>query len=491
MRTSSSSRSAICSLIMACLFATAFPVLAQETSLTPAARFFRDAAMIDVEAAWSLLEHNHPGAAPSMRDDQFRQMLDKAHTVSRERATHVDTAEGYLAVMSGFSNMLDDKHLSFKPTLVVAKVDWVGLLIALRERRWIVVDESTWPGRAPLEGAELVECNGTPVDELARSRLGSFRADWSIEAQRGLAAPWLLIDERNPFLPRLTECTFKTGSGSRVVAMEWQPISRDLIIQRVNKAAGIGAAGFDVRRVGKGWWIAMGELTANGPAVVAAAQAHQAELRAAPFIVFDVRGNGGGASDLGDQIARILYGADALPDASSNVCPTPWRVSLDNKARLESYPKLLGDRLSPDASAAIAADIAGMNTAFETGREFSRPLRPCHKPKQIVAHASPRVFILTDRVCFSSCLILVDTFRKLGAIQIGEATNANTRYQENRSQPLPSGLGTFAVQATVDLTRPPRVGPFLPSLAYGGDLTNTREVEAWIISSVIPQSSSE
>jgi hypothetical protein len=463
------------------LFAVSTAAHSQTPPELNSASFFRQAAIDDVEAAATLLERNHPGAAAEMGDEHFRKMLESARVLARDRTGRVSDVEGYLAVMTGFSNTLDDKHLSFKPNIVIARPNWVGLILGLRNGRWTVVDEDTWPGRPPLLGAVLESCDGVSADKVAHERLGGFRADWSIPAQQGLAAPWLLIDERNPFLTPLKQCVFSTGSGKREVPMDWQPISRDVVIARMNHAAGIGAAGFGIRRFGAGWWISIGEFTANGPAVVDKARKLGARLRASPFIVFDVRGNAGGASDIGDQIAQTLYGDDAIPDVG---CPAPWRVSPDNLARLESYSRLLGDRLSPKALAAIDADVAAMRSATAAGRAFSRPLDKCVAPA-LKRRLSPRVYLLTDRVCFSSCLIVVRKFRELGAVQIGEATNANTNYQENRRENLPSGLGTIGVQATVDLSQPTRVGPFLPDIAYDGDLTDTTGVEAWVRTSVI------
>jgi len=413
-----------------------------------------------------------------MHDDGFRAMLANAAAIARRRAPQVSTIEGYYAVMAGLSNGLYDKHLSYKPALSIARPGWVGVIIALRGGHWVVADEDPWPGRAPLKGAVLVSCDGRSADDIARERLGGFRAEWSIPAQRGLAAPWLLIDEHNPFLKPLQACTFASKDGPRDIALDWQPVSRDLIISRMNRAAGIGAAGYGVRRAGAGWWVSINELTDKAPAVIASARAVQAQLRAAPFIVFDVRGNGGGSSDIGDQLARIIYGANVIPPDSD--CLESWRVSPENQALLDTYLAKLGDRLSPQARASITSEADAMRRASAAGQAFSRPLRQCRGAMPVI-HARPRVYLLTDRVCFSSCLLVTRTFRALGAVQIGEATNANTYYQENRRVTLPSGLGNIGVQASVDLSLTAHVGPFLPEIPYPGDLTDTAAVQAWVL----------
>jgi len=51
-----------------------------------------------------------------------------------------------------------------------------------------------------------------------------------------------------------------------------------------------------------------------------------------------------------------------------------------------------------------------------------------------------KVFLLTDHKCFSSCLIATHDFRALGAVHVGETTDANTSYAEVRAAVLPSGL---------------------------------------------------
>lgn len=472
-------------------------LLAGESGATPtsdtspsSADFFRRATMQDIEAAWRLLRDNHPGAAVELEDRAFQGSLASALSVGRARAGHVTTLEGYLAVMSGFDSGLGDRHVRTVPTINISRPDWVGLIIGLRGMRWLVVDEEPWSGRASLLGASLVGCDGRGADEIANERLGQFRGAQN-GAQKGLVAPWLLIDERNPFLMPLRQCTFDTGTKKVTIPMDWTPIMRDVIIARLLKAGGGGAAGYGVRRAGSGWWIAIQEFTGNAPAVVAEAREKEAEFPAAPFVVVDVRGNGGGASAIGDELARVLFGAQAQSLlADEDRCPEAWRVSPGNRARLESYPAMLGARLTAATNLKLQDDVTALRSAAAAGRAFSRPIacpRVAASPSlsaQPAVATTPRIFILTDRVCFSSCLIVVDHFRKLGAIQIGEATNADTHYQENRRELLPSGLAFFGVQEAVSVGEPLRVGPYVPRYEFSGDLTDTHTVEQWVFESM-------
>jgi hypothetical protein len=89
--------------------------------------------------------------------------------------------------------------------------------------------------------------------------------------------------------------------------------------------------------------------------------------------------------------------------------------------------------------------------------------------------------LLTDGLCFSSCLGVVDDFRRLGAMQLGQTTDAATRYTEVRDVPMPSGLSTFSVLQAFSPADPVRLGPFVPEHAYDGDIADTAAVTAWVL----------
>ena len=171
------------------------------------ANFFQEAAHEDVEAAWALLRDNHPGAVPELGDTEFRDKLQAAIATARARLPKVDSLEGYLALMTGFDVNFGDRHVRTVSNFTIASPRWVGLIIGLRGTRWVVADENPWAKRAALRGAVLTGCDGRSAEAVAEERLGGFRGSWSIIAQRGLAAPWLLVDERNPFLKPLQQCS--------------------------------------------------------------------------------------------------------------------------------------------------------------------------------------------------------------------------------------------------------------------------------------------
>jgi hypothetical protein len=452
------------------------------------AAFWRASASDDVEAAYHMLREDHPGAAPEAGDRQFQKTLEEAHTLAASGALQVDSFAGYAATLARFANAFDDKHIRSRPAVEVARPDWAGVIVSRRGAHWIVADAEQGSPAATLLDAELISCDGRTPDDWGAQILGHYRVDWSVDAQKIQAAPWLLISERNPFVPRPKSCVFsQTGRAEQRVELDWRPVARGLLAVRMDKVSLFGAAGFGVRKVGAGYWIAVQSLTEGALPVVAAVQARAAELREAPFVVLDLRGDGGGSSMFGDEIAAAILGdsyvkavvGDALPECGGEVI----RVSDDNLRQLQMYRDVLGPKRGPEFIKTYGDLLNRAQAARAAGRGFTGPLSCPEKakPPRPARSYRGRLFLLTDGVCFSSCLDVVSNWRDLGAIQLGQTTDADTHYTEVRDEPMPSGLSTFSTMMGVDLDSPAREGPFVPSEIYEGDIRDTAAVEAWVL----------
>ena len=454
-------------------------------------------AVEDVEAAYRLLRDNHPGAAPELHDRAFVDRLNHAHSLALKRARTVSSYQGYLFALAGFATNMGDKHIWSCPTFVVNLPRWVGIIVSKRRDTWVVSD--TEVDQSALLGASLTSCDGEAVPELARKNLGGFRAVWSVGAQQIQNAPWLLIDEGNPFIARPKACEFQLNGQPRTVVLNWVRIKRENLLPRIKKAAGAGAAGFGVRRVGEGYWIALQDLLSEQSSVVVKAVDEQkAVLREAPFVVLDLRGNGGGSSLLGRQIAASLLGAAAadarLGPATETACGGPgnsWRVSEGNINQLEFMLPFVA-RFGPDNVKIVELTLRDAREAATHGRAFSAsvdcPVKPQRPPEaaQPLSLMKGQLILITDNLCFSSCLSVTDDFRTLGAFHIGQTTDAATHFIDVREQYLPSGYSMFSTLQSVDPGSPIQYGPFEPALPYDGDIADTAALEKWVIDVAVP-----
>lgn len=480
-----------------CLFLAVF-VLAVPAAAQDAAAGWRQLTIADVEFAHRLLAENHPGAVPEIADTGFTRALAEARRVGLERAARVTDWNGYLAVMRGMAYAMADKHIWMNPSLSPKAFRWAGAVVSLRGTRWQITGGDSTVGDVPI-GAVLESCDGEPIEAFAERRLGSSHAVWGVEAQRVAAAPFLLIDEGDPFVAMPSTCVVVRDGTRETWTPAWRAISRTALASFLQGAVPTGAPGFRVREWRGGLWIAMQSLDARAGAVVDTVAGMPDRLRAARTIVVDVRGNEGGNSRYGLDLANAIYGPayvravrDGFESGAGEGCHTLFRASPGNLAAWTALVERWRAAGDSNAVAAFGPAIGEMQAALSEGRALTgsacppsdrpavREPPPISDAVQSLSRYQGKVVLLTDHACFSSCLLLTQLFRALGAVQVGEATDANTHYMEVREAELPSGLGRFSVLQKVALAAPREIGPFRPAHRFDGDIADTAALEGWL-----------
>ena len=213
----------------------------------------------------------------------------------------------------------------------------------------------------------------------------------------------------------------------------------------------------------------------------------------APMVIIDLRGNGGGDSSFSDQLAALLEGDERVKAAriSAATCHgSYWRASSTSIETAMSELKSAQERQDSDASQNWSMLIEGLKKAMSNQQSFYPNLPECaSRPDtsdkmQPVGQLPPskmrgRLILVTDHKCFSSCLLAVDLFRRLGARQVGETTDKSTRYMEVYETLLPSGVRTFSTLQKVAVGAGD-FGPYVPDQTFPGNMANTSDLKAWI-----------
>lgn len=462
-----------------CLSLLASPAATQ----TVPHRDWAAATRIDVEAAYALLNDNHPGALPQINDADFRRRLEDGRTLALERAARVTDAGGHRAVLDGFAGGMGDRHIAFQPT-GPASWTWAGVVFRKAGGEWRVSSHELEAGEADLTDARLIDCDGVAADDVARGWLDGFQLDWTVEAQRERRGALLLLDNGNPFLNPPAACRFETAAGPIERAMRWREITAHTLQPMLNAAYRGRRAGMGLRSFVGGDWIALQTLGDGARAVVDSVRADAVRLRASPVVVLDMRGNSGGSSMLGRQIAEALMGrAFVAARTSGGACGSVWRASDGNLAALQTWRAMAEER-GPEFSRWLANSIAGVARANAAGQATDVPVTDCPRPRAPRgAGQAPlmqgRLVLITDESCFSSCLMVADEFRRLGALHLGHATDRGARFMEVRAEPLPSGLGAFTTMQKMALGEM-ATGPFLPDIIHEGPMHDDAALEAWV-----------
>ncbi|HET9459093.1 MAG TPA: S41 family peptidase [Sphingomicrobium sp.] len=465
----------------------AAPLAAQSLNSTEQA--WNRLARADVDAALALISENHPGAASELGDKDFQERLATARANAEKRLPLVKDFYGHAALLNGLANEFRDGHVRSNAVLSPSRWTWSGIVMARSGSQWIVGAQDKVAGEPDLKGAKLVACDGVGADRFARERTGTFYAHPDIEADMARRAYTLLLDDQNPFVARPGSCRFELADGQAIDhRLDWRSVSLRNLEKFVGESAQPARAGMGLSSFGGGYWISVETFSNAAADIVAQVRARQEGLRASPTVVIDLRGNSGGNSQYAEEIARALVG-DARVEAASR--PTTsctgmyWRVSRDNAAALRKF----ASELPADRAPEWKAQSEALDRALAERRAFSPDLPACARSEGPVARPRPkqlpppamtgRLVLVTDRACFSSCLMAADLFRRLGALHVGEATDMSTRYMEVREIVLPSGLRTFSTLQKVALGLGD-FGPYEPQIAFPGSLAETDKLKAWV-----------
>jgi hypothetical protein len=461
---------------------------AADDATPTAGQAWRSLTRVDVEAGYRLLKDNHPGATPEAGDPAFVAAVEAGHKRALERADAVTSFEGYVATLGEFARSVNDGHVWSNARFLPRTVRWSGIVATKRGPDWFVAAQDPKVTGADLLGAKIVSCDGETADALARDVL-HFQTVVSVDAMQVVNGGWLLIDQGNPFLQRPKACDFDQDGKRITLTLTWKGIDRaDLVEHHWYRP--YGRAGFGVRKSGQGYWIAMEHLTPEAQPVVDQAKAQSAELRAAPYVVVDVRGNSGGDDHYARELAEVIYGAPFVdaklgPDsAAGGGCDSVFRASAGNIRTISADAERF--RKAGDAHGADEYDkaVAAMKAAQAAGHALTGPAVCKAKAQSASSHATSlmpgKVYLLTDAVCFSSCIDAAEFFTKLGATQIGQTTGADTHYSEVGEITLPSGLATFSTLRALMPDAPIVMGPYAPRIPYAGDMSDTAALEKWV-----------
>lgn len=422
--------------------------------------YWGQALKADAQAMHDILGSDHPGTI-DLQNPQFAVNLDKGLEAIKTQAAVVRTAGGWYWALKGYAALFDDAHLQvvFSDTAPALPTRWAGFLTRYSRGELIVAYRDPAMQGLPAVGARLLACDGIPADKLAAARVGRFVGQWSLEAQRTKFAAWLVEDRGNPWLTTLRSCRFSFAGRERSYATKWRPIAAVDLAAAEARAMPKRRTEFAYRQLEDStWWLSFPDFSGNPQgadfkiltSVIARMRADQRALRGARRIVLDVRGNGGGSSAWGDDIAATIWDDDWR---AAHPVPRPqavdWRVSRGNIAALQGYVDSY--KASGSDASGLEEEVTAMKAADQAHEIWWH--QPMAFPSQAAADRGRtpqvKVFVLTDEWCFSACLDAVDEWKADGAVQVGRATGADTLYIENKLVPLPSGKAQLAVSMKV------------------------------------------
>jgi hypothetical protein len=446
----------------------------------------------DARALHQTYAENHPGAVDP-QNPRFRRVLDAGLARAEERAKAANSYGAYWWALREYVSGFNDGHVSIEttPAAPEAPLRWPGFLTRGADERHIVATRAEQQGLPPI-GFELIGCDGIGAAQLAADLVGRFRGRWELSSQHDAHSWRLFLDADNPYVSLPKRCDFSDGQRQRSYDLSWTPMAKDRLAQEADKVVAAFRSPTEMRQFGdRGLWISMGSFSGNlatqegkaMSALVKDLEKNRAWLANAEPVILDVRGNGGGSSRWGNEIAELIWGKKVATAARPRSGGIDWRASKANIEAVEAYSRAPGTSFF--ARIFMGQVVKGMKTALAAGqllwREKAAPPSAPAPPSVPAGNGTRRVYILADGGCASACLDAMDVWTGAGAIPIGRETAADSLYMEIRKQALPSGLAVITVPMKVYRGRPRGLNvTYKPVHRFSGDMRDRKALEAWI-----------
>jgi Peptidase family S41 len=273
----------------------------------------------DIDAVVTGYQRNHPGVLDA-DNPEFEALLKTAQATSHKSAKGVTSRAGHDAVLNELFTGFHDYH-SYWGTKEGAEdpaLKWPGFVVGLRSNKVTVTNGDPTRKDIPPVGSVLQSCDGKPADELMKTRIARFYGNLTVPSDMVRAARFLTINDGNPLLSTLKTCAFSVDGTATEFKLVWSQ-QTDQARTLFKEAAG-GHVEKESLTIGNDGvaWIAFPSFSGDYSKLIDEIHSKIDQVRSSKAIVLDLRGNGGGSSDWGNQVASELWGADFVRSASWN-----------------------------------------------------------------------------------------------------------------------------------------------------------------------------
>ena len=451
------------------------------------------AARQDMQFAIDAIRTRHAGSVSGKID-----VLDALESGARAGvldADKVQTQQDYRRAMARFINGFGDPHTGIN--LHLKTLGWTGVVLDRIDGQYRVVwSEPNWPNALPPKGAIVQSCDGVWIGTYLNAEVAPFiNHSEEYPTSPSEFARQTMFDMGLGWTPK--QCTFTLADGSRKsYDLPSQAVPGGVSEERIGevqkhyraaaKPVGLYALAADKR------WVGMPNFDGRvSGAAYEQLYSQLAKLSKSGWVIFDLRGNGGGDSALGNRALKALYGdayGEKLGDnAAYAKYVTADQATIDLYKKYSSAPEFATSRegLLKDVEKLEKARTAGDKMALFDGTTETEALALAAQIR--TRPSGPRIAAVIDRRCFSSCMNFLQQIESMSdTVVLGEPTVGYSPYGEINRFNLPSGNGWIQIPSAVYSTFQAPREPFMPTIAYSGNVADDEALMKWVNATLTP-----
>ncbi|HWW71077.1 MAG TPA: hypothetical protein VN089_14135, partial [Duganella sp.] len=266
-------------------------------------------AQADMKFAIDKVRSGHAGSVSGQID--VTAPLESGARAGMLEAAGAKTEQDYNRALVRFINGFGDPHTGIQ--LKLATKAWTGIVLDHIDGKFRVVwSEPNWPQALPPLGATVQSCDGVWIGTYLKSNVAPF-SNHSLEYATTLSelARVSMFDTGLGWTPK--QCTFAQADGARLYDLPLRAVADGIGESRldaVRKSYKAKARPVGLQRLAADkHWVGMPNFNGgiSGDAYTAL-YPQLAALKNTGWIIFDLRGNGGGDSSWGNRALQALYG---------------------------------------------------------------------------------------------------------------------------------------------------------------------------------------
>ena len=438
----------------------------------------------DLQGIHDILQENHPGPVDP-ENHRYAQWLKDGLNLATTRAESASSFSDYVRTLRHYTNGFQDGHIGIALEVHPDDIVWPGFIIDQDFNGQPVVVAAEEDSGVSKD-TKILACDGQTIDALMSDRVDPYFWNSAIPHERYRNLSRLFYQDAQDS-KRFQACTFSTGE----VKLKWRREDRNDFQKRIDSVHGSSSREPEMKQVGEVWIISVPTLAYSGEEkvkkirnLISEINTHQSELRNSE-VVFDVRGNHGGDSGWGEELAAALWGREWVDWVTSDFDNTvDWRASKSNYTFMQSMVEREKKAGLADQLAYVTKVRDAMKAALDSGTALARvEERP--KKKEGSAPLNPikgKIYFFTDGECASACLDFADVMRHLpNVVHVGLPTSADAIYIDNTYTMLPSGLAGLGYSMKVFRNRVRGNNEWYePQIRWPGGMMTDESIAKWI-----------
>jgi Peptidase family S41 len=439
----------------------------------------------DLQAIHDLLQENHPGPVDPQNQRYAQWLRDGLEQANRQAASAVSFSD-YVRCLQYYTNGFQDGHIGIGLEVQPSEVTSPGFIVHQASGAAEVIYAE--PDAGVPKGAKVLSCDGKTLDELIAERIQRYYWNSAIPHERVLHLDRLFYQDALDSRSKFKRCEFSTGE----VDLKWRKVERETFMKRLDEIQGGNERDPYVKRLNGVWLVRLPTFAYSGEErvkkireLIQEIKTHATVLRQST-VVFDVRGNHGGDSAWGEEVAAALWGKEWVKWITISFDNTvDWRASKSNY----EFIQLMLDREKKagleDQVTYLTKVSDAMKKALDSGSPLARvedsPTQSGPAPAQTV---SGKIYFFTDNECASACLDFADLMTRLPKVRhVGLPTSADAIYIDNTYSVLPSGLAGLGYSMKVFRNRARGNNEWYePKVRWPGGTMTDESVTRWITS---------